>query len=233
MRRSRRPAPAPGAWRRAVAPLLGPAPLNALTVGSTGVWTAAQRRRARESLKGLARAVRVLPDLELAHAAAFAGGSGVLVLAGTGSVALAQGRDGKLRRAGGWGPLLGDEGSAFWIGKRALADPALSRTLKLPSPLELAHGDFPVRRVAALARRVLEAAPGNPRAARLVGKPPKAHGLAVETAAGPSRDADVPYLEGALCKTICDISLALGRRFPRAALRPPLMDPDLAGALLV
>ena len=223
----------------AVAPLLGPAPLNALTVGSTGVWTAAQRRRARESLKGLARAVRVLPDLELAHAAAFAGGSGVLVLAGTGSVALAQGRDGKLRRAGGWGPLLGDEGSAFWIGKRALADPALSRTLKLPSPLELAHGDFPVRRVAALARRVLEAAPGNPRAARLVREAAgKLAELAVETAAGlfPGRGpVPVSWHGGVMQNPYLreHFALALGRRFPRAALRPPLMDPDLAGALLV
>lgn len=235
----RRPAPAPEAWRRTLDPILAKSGLQSLTVGSTGVWTPAQRLRARARLKGLARAVRAVSDLELAHAGAFAGGSGVLVLSGTGSVSLARSRGGALRRAGGWGPILGDEGSAFWIGKRALGDPGLRRTLRLPSALDLAHADFPVRRVAALARVVLKAAPENPRAARLAREAAgKLADLAVEAAEGlfPGR-APVPVswhggvLEIPFLRRL--FASALRRRFPRADLRPPLMNPDLAGALLV
>jgi len=42
------------------------------------------------------------------------------VIAGTGSVAFALGRDGGIRRAGGWGPGLGDPGSGTAIGRAAL-----------------------------------------------------------------------------------------------------------------
>lgn len=59
-------------------------------------------------------------DVALAHLGAFAGGEGVLVLSGTGSMAIARGPVGTLR-VGGWGDVLGDEGSAAWIGQRALA----------------------------------------------------------------------------------------------------------------
>ena len=60
-----------------------------------------------------------LNDVELAFRGAFPHGDGILVLAGTGSMAMGQGPQG-LVRAGGWGDLFGDEGSAFWIGRRGL-----------------------------------------------------------------------------------------------------------------
>lgn len=59
-------------------------------------------------------------DVETAHRAAFAGQTGVFVLAGTGSVAMAVGANGQTARAGGWGWLLGDEGGGYWIGRKAL-----------------------------------------------------------------------------------------------------------------
>lgn len=59
-------------------------------------------------------------DVQTAHRAAFAGGAGVFVLAGTGSVAQARTQDGRIARAGGWGWLFGDEGGGYWIGCRAL-----------------------------------------------------------------------------------------------------------------
>lgn len=62
----------------------------------------------------------LLNDVELAHYGAFAGNSGALILSGTGSMAIAGGGDLPLVRVGGWGDELGDEGSAFWIGLRAL-----------------------------------------------------------------------------------------------------------------
>ncbi|MFT8418175.1 MAG: BadF/BadG/BcrA/BcrD ATPase family protein, partial [Acetobacter sp.] len=59
-------------------------------------------------------------DVQTAHRAAFAGGAGVFVLAGTGSVAQARAPDGRTTRAGGWGWLFGDEGGGYWIGCQAL-----------------------------------------------------------------------------------------------------------------
>ena len=59
-------------------------------------------------------------DVFLAHLGAFGGGAGVLVLSGTGSMAVARGSSGTVR-VGGWGDVLGDEGSAGWIGREALA----------------------------------------------------------------------------------------------------------------
>lgn len=48
------------------------------------------------------------------------GAPGVLLLAGTGSLGLSIGPDGERVRVGGWGYLLGDEGSGYWIGKEGL-----------------------------------------------------------------------------------------------------------------
>lgn len=62
-------------------------------------------------------------DVRIAFDGAFAGGGGVLVLAGTGSMAWASrgGIEAEQVRTGGWGDVVGDEGSAFWIGREALA----------------------------------------------------------------------------------------------------------------
>lgn len=70
--------------------------------------------------------VTVANDVALAFEGALAGGDGVLVLAGTGSMAWARGPAGT-HRVGGWGDLFGDEGSAYWIGREALAQ--ISREL--------------------------------------------------------------------------------------------------------
>lgn len=59
-----------------------------------------------------------------AHIALVAGADelpGVVVIAGTGSIAYGIGPAGTAARAGGWGEVYGDEGSAFWVGARALA----------------------------------------------------------------------------------------------------------------
>ena len=59
-------------------------------------------------------------DEEIALDAAFAGGPGILVIAGTGSNVIGRTPDGSLYGAGGWGPILGDEGAGFWIGLEAI-----------------------------------------------------------------------------------------------------------------
>lgn len=43
-----------------------------------------------------------------------------VLIAGTGSIALAGRPDGPVTRAGGWGRYLGDEGGGFWLGRRAM-----------------------------------------------------------------------------------------------------------------
>lgn len=60
-------------------------------------------------------------DVEMACTGAFGGHAGVLLLSGTGSVAWATDGMGRQIKVGGWGGLFGDEGSAFWIGRRALS----------------------------------------------------------------------------------------------------------------
>ena len=62
----------------------------------------------------------LLHDSPVAHAAAFGAGPGVLVIAGTGSVAFGRNESGGEVRVGGWGYLFGDEGSAFWIARRCI-----------------------------------------------------------------------------------------------------------------
>jgi N-acetylglucosamine kinase-like BadF-type ATPase len=45
---------------------------------------------------------------------------GVLLIAGTGSIAIGRRADGSMVRVGGWGPIFGDEGSGFWIGREVI-----------------------------------------------------------------------------------------------------------------
>jgi N-acetylglucosamine kinase-like BadF-type ATPase len=62
----------------------------------------------------------VVGDMVIAHAGALGGRPGVLALAGTGSSVLGVGPDGARAKVGGWGPVYGDEGSAYRIGRKAL-----------------------------------------------------------------------------------------------------------------
>ena len=63
---------------------------------------------------------RVVSDIELAYRANFADGEGILLYAGTGSVAYAINENSEAHKIGGWGYLLGDEGAGYWIGKEAI-----------------------------------------------------------------------------------------------------------------
>ncbi len=63
--------------------------------------------------------VTVVHDSRLLLAAGHAS-TGVAVIAGTGSAAWGRNADGGEARAGGWGYLLGDEGSGYWLGREAV-----------------------------------------------------------------------------------------------------------------
>jgi N-acetylglucosamine kinase-like BadF-type ATPase len=76
----------------------------------------------REVLRrlGQRQPVRVVNDALVALVAGAPSGIGIVVVAGTGSIAYGVDPDGNEARAGGWGYLLGDEGSAFWLGHYAV-----------------------------------------------------------------------------------------------------------------
>lgn len=116
---------------------------------------------------------RITHDAEIALAGALDGGSGVIVIAGTGSMAFGRNEQGRSARAGGWGYLFGDEGGAWDIAKRAtraalaceegwgpatsLLGTLLEQTGSV-SANQMLHRfytpDYPRSRVAALARSV-------------------------------------------------------------------------------
>ena len=69
---------------------------------------------------GYAENIEVVTDAAIALAGAAAGGPGIVIIAGTGSIAYGKSKDGRTARAGGWGYIFGDEGGAFDIVRRAL-----------------------------------------------------------------------------------------------------------------
>ncbi len=65
--------------------------------------------------------VAVVGDMVIAMEAAFGRGAGVIVIAGTGSIAYGRNSARRTARAGGWGFAISDEGSGHWIGRSAVA----------------------------------------------------------------------------------------------------------------
>lgn len=140
--------------------------LATLGVASRGVWTRAERQALARGLRRFAPRIVVVSDVEAAYLAALGPDPGVLLLAGTGSIALGRDRRGRWHRAGGLGPLLGDDGSAFSIGRAWL------RTASIPPTRarRLATAPDAVARIAALAPSVLRRArKGDRTAQRIVG----------------------------------------------------------------
>ena len=66
-------------------------------------------------------AIEVVGDMEVALEGAFGGDPGIIVIAGTGSIAYGRTADGEKARVGGWGRVVSDEGSGHWIALRALS----------------------------------------------------------------------------------------------------------------
>ncbi|GIV62294.1 MAG: hypothetical protein KatS3mg044_1160 [Rhodothermaceae bacterium] len=137
-----------------------------LCAGVAGAGRVEDRQRLHEALLPLLAAqnfetVEVVPDVWIAHEGAFDGAGGVLVLAGTGSIVLARDRHGGFHRAGGWGYLLGDEGSGYAIGLaglRAVAGafdggPATTLTARLARHHGITSPEQLIRRVYATRRR--------------------------------------------------------------------------------
>lgn len=93
-----------------------------LVVGVAGAGREAEREELRQALRGegIADRVIVTSDTELALAAAFGNSEGILLTAGTGSMAVARDPAGVVHRSGGLGWQMGDEGSGYAIGRAGL-----------------------------------------------------------------------------------------------------------------
>ena len=99
-----------------------PLPVSVLWAGLAGAGRETVREAATRVLEVEELAVEVVvgTDVEAAFSAAFGNGPGILLIAGTGSIASARGDDGGVVRVGGWGERLGDEGSGYAVGLEAL-----------------------------------------------------------------------------------------------------------------
>jgi N-acetylglucosamine kinase-like BadF-type ATPase len=95
----------------------------AICLGIAGVDRPQDAQAVRDIMRRIGFKTRtlVVNDAFVALVAGAGDAPGVALIAGTGSIAYGRNGDGRAARAGGWGYLLGDEGSGFWIGRTALA----------------------------------------------------------------------------------------------------------------
>ncbi|APU18414.1 N-acetylglucosamine kinase [Actinoalloteichus sp. GBA129-24] len=105
-----------GGADRVVAGVLGMAGVSRLSDPAV----AGAFQQAWVAAAGPAASLRVLSDVETAFAAATEAATGVVLIAGTGAIAARIDGNALSRIAGGHGWLLGDEGSAFWLGREAV-----------------------------------------------------------------------------------------------------------------
>ena len=164
-----------GLLREALAVRPGP-PAVRMGVGAAGALAdaGASARLAAILAETVGAPVAVASDVVTAHAGALRGGPGVLLIAGTGAVALGIDEHGA-RQADGWGPELGDLGSGSWLGREAGRavlcardglgpETALTAALTAhigaaDSPITWLAGDMPIaRRLATAATLVLDLA---------------------------------------------------------------------------
>ena len=89
-------------------------------IGASGVDNTLLQSITTESFSKAGIKLRLVSDYEIAHSGALAGEEGIIAISGTGSVCYGRNKDGKSMRAGGWGHLIGDEGSAYGLGRDAL-----------------------------------------------------------------------------------------------------------------
>ena len=101
---------------------INPRQIEGTCIGASGGGREKTANLIRKILAEILRGeIKVVGDTEVALEAAFAEGPGVIVIAGTGSIAYGRNQQRTTARAGGWGFAISDEGSAHWIGRAALS----------------------------------------------------------------------------------------------------------------
>jgi glucosamine kinase len=112
-----------GSIAAALTESLGSATPEAVVLSCSGGDRPADREKGRAILTQLVGPTVRIDVTHDAIAALYAGnpaGCGVVLISGTGSIAFGRNDEGEERRAGGWGYLIGDEGSAVWLGLEGL-----------------------------------------------------------------------------------------------------------------
>lgn len=97
--------------------------IAAVCAGFAGAGDSGRRSRYEAMLRKLAPEARILlvTDADLALAGGLEGEPGIVVISGTGSIALGRNGGNQIARVGGNGPEEGDEGSGYWIGRLAVS----------------------------------------------------------------------------------------------------------------
>ncbi len=101
--------------------------LRTVVCGLTGAGRTGDQQRMADGLKKFARSKRtplngviIDSDARIALEGAFNGNAGIILIAGTGSIAFGKDGSGNVHRVGGWGRVLGDEGSGYYLGRMGL-----------------------------------------------------------------------------------------------------------------
>ncbi len=102
-----------------------PSSIEKIVAGLAGVGRTSDEERLKSHFRKelptqLADTIYVTTDLHIALFGALKDEVGLIVNAGTGAVTMGRGSNGDIKRADGWGYLLGDEGSGYWIGLQAI-----------------------------------------------------------------------------------------------------------------
>lgn len=208
----------------------------ALVVASRGIWTERERRALAHRLQRMARRVVVLSDAQAALLGALGARPGVLVLSGTGSIAVGRDAKGRWQRTGGLGPLLGDEGSAFWLGREWLR--ATTQGEDFLPVRRLVHATHPVARIATLAPAVVRRARRGHRRARAIVGAGQAHLAALATEVARSLRLPPPVAISWAGSVLADdwFRAGLRRAVARGGLRArwvaPAAEPVVAAARL-
>jgi N-acetylglucosamine kinase-like BadF-type ATPase len=95
----------------------------AICLGIAGVDREDEMRTVRAIMRriGYKSRVVVVNDALIGLVAGARDDPGIVIIAGTGSIVYGRNGGGEAARAGGWGHMIGDEGSGYWIGREALA----------------------------------------------------------------------------------------------------------------
>lgn len=93
-----------------------------LCIGSAGVDRPQEQKIMKDIISslGISNKIVTVNDAETALYGGISGGIGIILVSGTGSISFGRNKEGFNARCGGWGHILGDEGSGYDIGKKAL-----------------------------------------------------------------------------------------------------------------
>ncbi|CAN5332922.1 N-acetylglucosamine kinase [soil metagenome] len=234
--------------------------LDAIQIGLAGVRRADLRERVREVLLALhIHPLEIVTDADIALAGATGGEPGLVLVAGTGSICCGKNARGQTACAGGWGPLVGDEGSGAWLARRALQavahasdgrGPATSLAraaceyFSVATPDDLATTlsapNMTTERIAGFGRPVVEAAQKKDAVAREIvaaaGRELGAAAIAFISQLGMERETfPVAYVGGVFKAgelVLGPLRETLNKRAPGASLAPPQQPPAVAAALM-